>query len=54
MSYVLPIWGGVLTSAFKDPNDLGVTMRVTSGRVIIPLSVVRSCGREVLPKGHWT
>lgn len=28
----------------SDPVDLGVTMRVTGGRVVTPLSAVRPCG----------
>jgi hypothetical protein len=35
----------------KDLDDLGVTIGVTCGEVVTPLSAVRSCRRAVPPRG---
>jgi hypothetical protein len=43
-----------LLQHLRDPNDLGNTMGVKGGGVVILLSVVRSCGKEVPPRGPWT
>jgi hypothetical protein len=40
-----------LLQQLRDSNDLGVTMEVTSGGVVTPLSVVRPCDVEVPPRG---
>lgn len=35
----------------KDLGDLGVTMGITGGGVVTPLSAVRLCEREVSSRG---
>jgi hypothetical protein len=40
-----------LLQHLKDPSDLGVTMGVKGGGVVTPLSAVRSCRKEVPPRG---
>jgi hypothetical protein len=43
-----------LLQHLKHPGDLGVTMGVTIGGVVIPLSAVRPCGKGVPPRRPWT
>ena len=51
---MLPIGGSVPTSTLEEHGDLGITMEITSGGVVIPLSAVRPCGRRVPLRGPWT
>jgi hypothetical protein len=43
-----------LLQHLRDLDDLGVSMEVTSGGMMTPLSPVRLFGRELLPRGPWT
>jgi hypothetical protein len=43
-----------LLQHLRGLGDLGVIMEVMGGRIVTPLSVVRLCGREVLPRGPLT
>jgi hypothetical protein len=43
-----------LLQYLRDPGDLGATMGVTGGGVVILLSAVRPYGRGVPPRRPWT
>jgi hypothetical protein len=38
----------------RDPGDFGITMGITDGGMLTPLSAVRLCGRGVPPRGPCT
>jgi hypothetical protein len=43
-----------LLQHLRDPSDLGITMGVTGGGVVTPLSMVKLCEKGVPPRGPWT